>query len=48
MVQRVELYDFASVQNPSFMKAEWRSVFVVTLVIGPFEQMYEKKLLETA
>lgn len=48
MVQRVELYDFASVQNPSFMEAEWRSVFVVTLVIGPFEQMYAKKLLETA
>lgn len=48
MVQRVELYDFASVQNPPFMEAEWRSVFVVRLVIGPFEQIYAKKLMETA
>lgn len=30
MVQCVELHDFfASVQNPSFMHAEWRSVFVL-------------------
>ena len=48
MAQRVERYGFAAVQNPPFMEGEWSGVFVVRLVMGQFEQIYAKNLMETA
>lgn len=46
IVWQGKLRVFANVQNLSFTEAEWRSVFVILLAIGPFCLIYVKKLLE--
>lgn len=48
MVQHVELHDFCLCTKSPFHGSRGEECRVVLLVIGPFEQMYAKKLLESA